>query len=516
MSLGVLDHTIDFVVGQSGGAGNGDLLLLAGALVLSGDLDDAVGVDVEGDLDLRHAAAGSRDTGQLELTERLVVAGKLALALEHVDLDAGLVVGSGGVDLGLGGRDRGVAVDHLGHDAAHGLDAQRQRGNVEQQDALDVAGEHAALDGSAVGNDLVGVHGHVGLLAGHGLDELLDGGHTGGAADEDDLGQIGELKLGVAQGVGDRLLAALEQVAGDLLELGAGQRVIEVQRAGLVHGDERQVDGGLLGSGELLLGVLGGLLQTLQGHGVLTQVDTVLLLELIGHPVDDALIPVVAAQVVVARGGQNLKHAVGEVEDGDVEGTATQVEDQDALVGALLVQAIGKSSSGRLVDDTLDVEAGDLTGVLGGLTLGVVEVGRDGDDGVGDGLAQILLGVGLHLCERHGAHLLGGVILALDVDDGTAALALLDLIRHGLDLGGALGVLAAHEALDGEHGVLGVGDSLVLSGLTNDAVAVGTEAHNGRGGAVALGVHDNGRRTALENGHSGVSSTKVDTKNLTH
>ena len=33
----------------------------------------------------------------------------------------------------------------------------------------------------------------VGLLAGHGLDELLDGGHTGGAADEDDLGQIGEL-----------------------------------------------------------------------------------------------------------------------------------------------------------------------------------------------------------------------------------------------------------------------------------------------------------------------------------
>lgn len=86
----------------------------------------------------------------------------------------------------------------------------------------------------------------------------------------------------------------------------------------------------------------------------------------------------------------------------------------------------------------------------------------------------------LHLCERHGAHLLGGVILALDIDDGTATLALLDLIRHGLDLGGALGVLAAHEALDGEHGVLGVGDSLVLSGLTHDTVAVGTEANNGR------------------------------------
>ena len=63
---------------------------------------------------------------------------------------------------------------------------------------------------------------------------------------------------------------------------------------------------------------------------------------------------------------------------------------------------------------------------------------------------------------------------------------------------------------------VGVGDRLVLSGLTHDAVAVCTEANNRRGGAVALGVHDNGRRTALEDGHGGVSSTKVDTKNLTH
>ena len=52
MSLGVLDHTIDFVVGKRGGAVNGDLLLLAGTLVLSGDLDDAVGVDIP-----RYAAA---------------------------------------------------------------------------------------------------------------------------------------------------------------------------------------------------------------------------------------------------------------------------------------------------------------------------------------------------------------------------------------------------------------------------------------------------------------------------
>ena len=37
------------------------------------------------------------------------------------------------------------------------------------------------------------------------------------------------------------------------------------------------------------------------------------------------------------------------------------------------------------------------TGVFGGLTLGIVEVGRDGDDGVGDLLAEVSFSGLLHL-----------------------------------------------------------------------------------------------------------------------
>ena len=54
--LGVLDHLLDVVVAQAAGGLDADRLLLVGRLVLGGDVDDAVGVDVEGDLDLRHAA----------------------------------------------------------------------------------------------------------------------------------------------------------------------------------------------------------------------------------------------------------------------------------------------------------------------------------------------------------------------------------------------------------------------------------------------------------------------------
>ena len=50
----------------------------------------------------------------------------------------------------------------------------------------------------------------------------------------------------------------------------------------------------------------------------------------------------------------------------------------------LFINAVGQGRGGGLVDDALDIQAGDLAGVLGGLALGVGEVGRDGDDRLGD------------------------------------------------------------------------------------------------------------------------------------
>ena len=141
-------HALDVVLAERRAARDGHGLLLAGAEVLGRHVHDAVGVDVERDLDLRDAARSRSEPGQLEHAELLVVRGDLALALEDLDLHRRLVVVSGGEDLRALGRDGGVALDQLGEDAALGLDAEGQRRHVEQQDVLDLALEHARPAGT--------------------------------------------------------------------------------------------------------------------------------------------------------------------------------------------------------------------------------------------------------------------------------------------------------------------------------------------------------------------------------
>ena len=60
------------------------------SLVSGADFHDTVGVDLEGDLDLRNAARGRGDVGELELAEEMVVLGKSTLSFEDLDQNGGL------------------------------------------------------------------------------------------------------------------------------------------------------------------------------------------------------------------------------------------------------------------------------------------------------------------------------------------------------------------------------------------------------------------------------------------
>lgn len=229
--------------------------------------------------------------------------------------------------------------------------------------------------------------------------------------------------------------------------------------------------------------------------------------------VDDAVVKVLSSEVGVSGGGEDLKDSVVNREERDIEGSSSEIVDDDVALSAGLIESVGDGGGGRLVDDAEDVESSDRSGILGGLALSVVEAARlassactpptshencsllggNGDNGVSDLLSEVGLGGLLHLSEHHGGDLLGGEraanIADLDLDDGLTRRGGLDLERVVLEV--LLEVLVVEsptdETLDVEDGVGRVLGSLVLGGVSDEALSGRrSEADVGGGDTVAL------------------------------
>ena len=390
-----------------------------------------------------------------------------------------------------------------------------ERRHVQEDDVLDLAGQDGGLDGRAHRDDLVRVHALVGLPAEQVSHQLLDLGHPGLAADQDHLVDLLRGDSGVLHRLPAGLGRPVDEIHDEGLELGSRQRHDEMLRPGRVRRDEGQVDLGLERARQLDLGLLGRLLEALEGHPVLAEIDAVLLPELLGDPLHDLLVEVVAAQMCVAVRGLDLEDALADLEDRDVEGAAAEVVDRDRLV-LLLVEPVRERGRGRLVHDPEDLQAGDGARVLGRLPLAVVEVGGDRDDRLRDLLAQVGLGGLLELPQDHGGDLGRGVLLAADLDARVAVRGLHDLVGHELDLVEHLVVPATHEALDREDGVLGVRDGLALGDLADQDLPFLGEADDGRRETVALRVGDDDRVAPLHDGHDRVGGSEIDADHLGH
>ena len=515
MGLGIVHHLLDLLLGEATGTGDGDLLLLSSAQVLGGDIQDAVGVDVEGDLDLRHAPGGLGNAVQVEDADGLVGGGHLPFALEDMDFHGGLVVAGGGEDFALLHGDGGVPGNQLGEDSAQGLDAQGEGGHIQQEHILHLAAKHAALDGGAHGHALIGVDALVGGLPEDVGGGLVHQGHSAHAAHHHHLvdGTAGQLGVPEAVFAGDAAPGA--EAVGELLQLRPGQGDLEVLGPGGVRRDEGEAHFGAGGGGEFALGLFRSLLQALESHGVVLQVDAIFRLEGIRQPVDDRRVEVVAAQMGVAVGGHDLAGALAQVQDGDIEGAAAQVVDGDFLI-LLLVHAVGQGGCGGFVDDPADIQAGDAPGILGGLALAVVEIGGNRDDRVRDALPQIGLRIQLQLLENHGRNLGRSILLVPHLDGCIPIGGGHHLEGNPGDVILALVQLPPHETLDGIDGAGGVGDGLALGLLAHQAVPILGEGDHGRRGAVPLGVGDDLGFSTLHDGHARIRGAQVNAQHLSH
>src|SRR5437899_4830952 len=110
----------------------------------------------------------------------------------------------------------------------------------------------------------------------------------------------------------------------------------------------------------------------------------------------------------------------------------------------------------------------------------------------------------------------GAAVCPARLDAHVVVGTLHDLVRDDGHLFVDLVELAAHEALDGEHGVLRVRHLLPPRRGADEPLTVLREADDGRGRPAAFGVRDHGRLAALEDGHARVRRAEVDTDRLCH
>ena len=295
-------------------------------------------------------------------------------------------------------------------------------------------------------------------------------------------------------------------------------------RTGLVSRNVRQVHFGFLTARKFDLGLFSGVLQTLQGKHIAAEINAVVLLEFGDQVFDQATVKVFAAQERVAVGGKHFELLVtvnvGDVDHGDIERAAAQVIDADlAVFVAHLVKTESQSCGRRFVDDALDFETGNAAGVLGGLTLAVVEVGRNRDHGFGHRFAEVVFGGFLHLAEHFGGNLLRSKLLvAHHLHPCVAVVGADDLKRSALHVLLHFGVFitAADQALDGKQRVLRVGHGLTLGGCADKNLAVFHVGNDGRRRTSAFGIFDHTNLVAFHDGHSRVGGAKVNTDDLRH
>ena len=102
--------------------------------------------------------------------------------------------------------------------------------------------------------------------------------------------------------------------------------------------------------------------------------------------INDHFVEIITTEVGVTGGGQNFENAIANLQNGDIKCAATKIENQNSFV-ALFIKAIGQRRRSGLVNDAEHLKASDLSSVLRRLALRIVEVRRNRDHCLGDGLS---------------------------------------------------------------------------------------------------------------------------------
>ncbi len=309
----------------------------------------------------------------------------------------------------------------------------------------------------------------------------------------------------------------IQDIAHQAFKLGARNLKVQMLRTAGIGRDERQIDVGFHGRGQLDLGLLRGFLEPLQSHFVVAQVNALIFLEFIRQVGDQAHIKIVTAQVGVSVGGLDFKNPLTDFQNGNVESPAAQIKDRDLFL-AFLVHAVGQSGCRGFVDDAKDVQPRNFTGVLGGLALAVIKVGRNGDDRIVHLLSEVVFSIFFDKGQDKRRDFGWAIRLAADGQTGIPVRRFINFVRQHLlvVLNFSGYIFAADQPLHAEHRVFRVGDRLAFGDLAYQALSAFRNSHYGRRRAPPFGVGNHLRVASIHDRHAGIGGPQIDSYDFGH
>ena len=228
------------------------------------------------------------------------------------------------------------------------------------------------------------------------------------------------------------------------------------------------------------------------------------------HPVGNGMIHVVATERRIAGRGQHLEHAAIQPQDRNVEGTAAQIVDCKHTFGTL-VEAVGHGGGGRLVEQAQHIKAGETRGILGGLALGIVEIGWHSDHHTAEFAAQRGHGAVLEDSENIGRYLDRTALTSRRLNTRHGGCARAELIRQQVTETLHVFDATPHQTLHGGDCIQWVIRCRLKRRLAYLGVGVVPIVHDRRQQMPTLLVRQRVGNPAAHRGHERVGGTEVDT-----
>jgi len=194
--------------------------------------------------------------------------------------------------------------------------------------------------------------------------------------------------------------------------------------------------------------------------------------------INQTRVEVITTEVCITAGRFDFKNTVAELQNGDIECSATEVINGDCLILILLIETISQRSGRRLVNNTFYSKTGNFACFLRSFTLRIVKVGRHCNDRFRNFFAEIFLSSLLHLLKHHSRYFLRRVRAVFNLYTSCVVIALHNFVRSLFSLFFHLIMETSHESLNRRNCLFRIRNSLSFCRCTNQAFAIFGKSHN--------------------------------------